>query len=96
MAIVKEFVLKRDDGKEIYRCYSDDHRYVIQNETGLKFEVAEDIYPCKYTYSESEEYLESYQEELDKQINEQYTDELVDEAISNKEMILETSNNIIQ
>lgn len=96
MAIVKEFVLKRDDGKEIYRCYSDDHRYVIQNETELKFEVAEDIYPCKYTYSESEEYLESYQEELDKQIDEQYTDELVDEAISNKEMILETSNNIIQ
>ncbi len=96
MAIVKEFVLKRADGKEIYRCYSDDHKYIIQNETGILYESAEDIYPCKYTYSESEKYLESYQEELDKQVDEKYTDEFIDEAISNKETILETASTIVQ
>ncbi len=96
MAIVKEFILKRADGKEIYRCYSDDHRYIIQNETGILYESAEDVYPCKYTYSESKDYIERYQEELNKQIDEQYTDELIEEAISNKENILETTSTIVQ
>lgn len=35
-----------------------DKYYIIQNETGLKYGSAVDIYPCRYTYSITEEKIE--------------------------------------
>ena len=58
--IKEEYVLTRADGVEIHKHYSDEEKYIIQVETGIKYESAEDIYPCIYTYIESDEYLPSY------------------------------------
>ena len=52
--IKEEYVLTRSDGVEIHRQYSDDNRYIIQQETGLIFLTAEDPIPCQYTYIEGD------------------------------------------
>ena len=43
----------------IHRHFSDDNRYIIQQETGIVYEYAEDITPCPYTYVEGD-YFEWY------------------------------------
>lgn len=40
----------------LVHTYSDENKYIIQNETGIKYEDAIDV-PNKYTYTESEEGL---------------------------------------
>ena len=42
------------NGRELIKAYSDNNKYIIQNETGAKYPEAIDI-PNKYTYTESEE-----------------------------------------
>ena len=37
--------------------HSDSNFYIIQNETGLEYEDAWDVLPCRYTYSESEKII---------------------------------------
>ena len=37
------------------RHYSDLDNYIIQIETGIKYEDAVDKIPCKYTYEETDE-----------------------------------------
>lgn len=44
------------NGKELIKTYSDASKYIIQNETGVKYAEAIDI-PYKYTYTESSEDL---------------------------------------
>ena len=53
--IIKEYLMTRKDGVEIYKRYSDQNKYILQRETGILFESASDIEPCKYTYIESDE-----------------------------------------
>ena len=77
--IKEEYILTRSDGVEVYRHYSDKERYIIQVETGIKYEIAEDVHPCKYTYIESNEYLPSYIEKCNKEINEQYSDDIIEQ-----------------
>lgn len=43
--------------------HSDSNFYIIQNETGQKYEDAWDTFPCEYTYSESEELIPKREEE---------------------------------
>lgn len=50
--IVQEFY-----GNNLIRTFSDDNKYVIQNETGIKYSEAIDV-PNKYTYTESDELIE--------------------------------------
>lgn len=38
--------------------YSDLNHYILQNETSIKYEMADDVYPCKYTYTETDEVIE--------------------------------------
>ncbi len=45
--------------------HSDSNFYIIQNETGQKYEDAWDTLPCEYTYSESEELIPKREEEED-------------------------------
>lgn len=45
--------------------HSDSNFYIIQNETGQKYEDAWDTLPCEYTYSESEELIPKREEEDD-------------------------------
>lgn len=73
-----EYVLTREDGVEIHRHFSNDHRYIIQQETGIIYESAEDTMPCKYTYIEGD-YFEWY---IDEQISLNYPDEKIEAAIS--------------
>ena len=45
--------------------HSDSNFYIIQNETGQKYEDAWDSLPCEYTYSESEDLIPKREEEDD-------------------------------
>lgn len=40
------------------RHYSDSGFRILQNETGIIYDDAVDLLPCKYTYSETEELVE--------------------------------------
>lgn len=44
------------NGRQLVKTYSDNNKYIIQNETGIKYTEAIDI-PNKFTYSESLEYI---------------------------------------
>lgn len=53
MAIQKEFVGETFTGVKLYRNYSDAGKYIIQNETGIRYEEAVDVEAADFTYSES-------------------------------------------
>lgn len=89
--IVEEYVCTRSDGKDIYRRYSDDSQYVIQQETGAKFAIAEDLSPCPYTYVEGDQF-EWYISEI---IDNTYTDTVIEKAIPGKEDTAILSNQSI-
>ena len=55
--IVQEFI------NDLLYTHSDSNFYIIQNETGQKYEDAWDTLPCEYTYSESEELIPEGKEE---------------------------------
>ena len=50
------------NGKQLTKTYSDNNKFIIQNETGGKFTEAIDI-PNKFTYSESDENIPVEEEE---------------------------------
>lgn len=51
------------NGRTLVKTYSDSNKYIIQNETGVKYSEAIDI-PYKYTYTESDEDIPKEQEEV--------------------------------
>lgn len=53
----REYVKTRKDGVALYRTYSDDNHYIIQNETGIKYREAIDVENAPYTYTESDEVI---------------------------------------
>ena len=57
--ILQEFI------NDLLYTHSDSNFYIIQNETGQKYEDAWDTLPCEYTYSESEELIPERKEEDD-------------------------------
>lgn len=54
-------VEERSDAETVYH-YSDAGKKIIQVETGIVYDEAYDIYPCPYTYIESEEDIVSDEE----------------------------------
>ena len=56
--IVREFYRSRKDGVNLYRTYSDEGFYIIQNETGIEYSEAIDVEGAPYTYSESDKLIE--------------------------------------
>ena len=50
-----------NDGTLI-KHYSDEGKLLLQNETGAKYSDPIDIYPCPYTYTETDEYIETEEE----------------------------------
>lgn len=54
------------NGRTLIKTYSDNNKYIIQNETGIKYEEAVDI-PNKHTYTESNEDIPK--EVVDESIN---------------------------
>lgn len=61
--IQKELFMTRKDGVKLYKTYSDEDFYIIQNETGCKYVAAIDVENAPYTYSESDEKIELPEEE---------------------------------
>ena len=60
--IVREFYRTRKDGVNLFRTYSDEGNYILQNETGVKYAEAIDVETAPYTYSETDEKIESSEE----------------------------------
>ena len=56
--IVTEYFMTRNDGVKLLRTYSDEGKYIIQNETGATYCEAVDVENAPYTYSESERLIE--------------------------------------
>lgn len=51
------------NGRELIKTYSENNKYIIQNETGAKYTEAIDI-PNKYSYTESEEDIKVEEEDI--------------------------------
>lgn len=45
------------DGRELLKHYSDNNKYIIQTDTGIKYSSAIDIPTTTHTYEESDENL---------------------------------------
>jgi hypothetical protein len=79
--IVREEYLTRQDGVKLYRTYSDEGKYVRQNETGIVYSEAIDVENAPYTYSEcsmtneERKYYQSipYDEAVDAEIRKRYS-----------------------
>lgn len=56
--VIKEFYLTREDGVNLFRNYSDEGFYIVQNETGIEYSEAIDVEGAAYTYSESDKLIE--------------------------------------
>ena len=52
--IVREFYRTRKDGINLYRTYSDNGFYILQNETNIEYAEAIDVENAPYTYSETD------------------------------------------
>ena len=57
--IVREFYKTRKDGVNLFRNYSDEGFYIVQNETGIEYSEAIDVEGAAYTYSESDKLIET-------------------------------------
>lgn len=51
--IVREFYMKRNDGVNLYRTYSDKGLYIKQVQTEIIYEEAVDVENAPYTYEET-------------------------------------------
>ena len=49
-----DFYRTREDGVNLYKCYSDINHYIIQDYTGNKYIEAIDIEDAPYKYTESD------------------------------------------
>ena len=47
-------------GDSLIRTYSENHKYLLQNETGIKYAEAIDV-PNKYTYKETDEDIPDFE-----------------------------------
>ena len=65
--IVKEFHSTRKDGVNLYRTYSDEGLYIVQNETGIEYTEAVDVEGAPYTYSETDKPIEEATDEASDQ-----------------------------
>ena len=54
----------------LIKHYSDRGVMLLQNETGIKYADPIDIYPCPYTYSETDEVIEIEEEMAEEMIEE--------------------------
>lgn len=57
--IIKELYMTRQDGVKLFRNYSDEGKRIVQNETGYVYDEAVDVENASYTYTESEELVET-------------------------------------
>lgn len=63
--IVKEFYATRKDGVNLYRTYSDEGFYILQNETNIEYAEAVDVENAPYTYTETDKPIETESDATD-------------------------------
>ena len=63
--MIKREKITRDDGVTLIRTYSTKELKIRQNETGIVYDEAIDVGNGKYTYSETDEKIESEVKEDD-------------------------------
>ena len=56
--VIREFFKERSDGVKLFRSYSDEGFYLVQNETGIEYPEAVDVEDAVFTYSESDKVIE--------------------------------------
>ena len=44
-----------NNNENLVKTFSDRGNYIVQVETGVKYSSAVDTYPCRYSYSETDE-----------------------------------------
>ena len=59
MIIQKEVNL---GSRTLLHTYSDSNKYILQVETNTKYDEANDVIPCKYTYIETEKEIKKGKE----------------------------------
>jgi hypothetical protein len=57
--IVREFYETRSDGVRLYKTYSDSGLMIRQNESGNLYSEAVDVEYAPFTYSETDEQIET-------------------------------------
>jgi hypothetical protein len=57
--IVREFFETRSDGVRLYKTYSDSGLMIRQNESGNIYSEAVDVENAPFTYSETDEQIET-------------------------------------
>ena len=61
--IIREFYRKREDGVRLYRTYSDQGMYILQDQTGIEYSEAIDVEGSPYTYTETDKPIEPIEDE---------------------------------
>lgn len=59
--LIEQYPFIDEEGIEynnLIKHYSDIGKLILQKETGIKYSEAVDIYPCRYTYEETDEDIE--------------------------------------
>lgn len=52
--LIREEYMTRSDGVKLFRTYSDEGKYIVQNETGVVYSEAVDVENAPYTYTEGD------------------------------------------
>ena len=63
--IKKEFYITRKDGVNLYKTYSDNGVYILQEQTGYEYDIAIDVENAPYTYIETDKKIEESLEEIE-------------------------------
>ena len=69
--LIKEFYIKRKDGVNLYRTYSDENFKIRQIETDILYDEAIDVEDSNYTYEETDIPIEEEEVEEEGDINEE-------------------------
>lgn len=48
-----------NEREELVKHYSDEGKLILQTETGIEYAEAIDVYPCRYTYEETDKPIET-------------------------------------
>lgn len=59
--LIEQYPFIDEEGVEhenLVKHYSDSDKMILQKETGVKYPEAVDVYPCRYTYEETDEPIE--------------------------------------
>lgn len=59
--LIEQYPFIDEEGVEhdnLVKHYSDSGKLILQKKTGVKYAEAVDVYPCRYTYEETDEPIE--------------------------------------